>query len=104
MATLIVLFNLRTDVQKSDYETWAKNTDLKTVRSLKSIESFDVYESLGLLGSDTKPPYEYVELLQVNDMDVFGEETGTDTMKSVAEQFQGFADNPLFMLTKNIEA
>ena len=104
MATLIALFNLKTDVQKSDYEDWAKNTDLKIVRGLKSIESFDVYESLGLLGKDTKPPYEYVELLQVNDMDVFGVETSSDTMKSVAEQFQGFADNPLFMLTKNIEA
>ncbi len=103
MATLIVLFNLKSGVSKTRYENWAKTTDLKIVRRLKSIDSFEVFESLGLLGSDTNPPYEYVEVLQVNDMAVFGKETSTETMKSVAEQFQGFADNPLFMLTKNIE-
>ena len=104
MATIIVLFNLKSGTSRSDYEAWAKETDLKTVRALKSIDRFDVFESMGLMGSDTKPPYEFIELLEVNDMEVFGAETGTDTMGKVAEQFQGFADNPLFIMTKNIEA
>ena len=103
MATIIVLFNLKTGVSKIAYEAWAKETDMRIVRDLSSIDRFDVFESQGLLGTDTKPPYEYVELLEVNDMDVFGKETGTDTMASVAKQFQEFADNPLFILTKNIE-
>tara|TARA_B100000497_G_C7573889_1_gene345728 strand:- start:89 stop:385 length:297 start_codon:yes stop_codon:yes gene_type:complete len=97
------MFNLKLGVSKSAYESWAKETDMKTVRDLTSIDRFDVFESMGLLGSDVKPPYEYVELLEVNDMDVFGEETGTDTMGAVAKQFQGFADNPTFILMKNIE-
>lgn len=104
MATIIVLFNLKSGVSKSDYEAWAKGTDLKIVRQLKSIDRFDVFESLGLLGSDDKPPYEYVELLEVNDMDVFAKDTSTETMGAVAAEFQGLADNPLFILTKNIEA
>ena len=103
MATIIVLFNLKSGVSQSDYEEWAKETDLKTVRALNSIDRFDVFQSMGLLGSDTKPPYEYVELLEVNDMDVFAKETSTDTMAAVAGQFQALADNPLFILTKNIE-
>ena len=104
MATLIVLFNLKSDVFKEVYENWAKTTDLKIVRGLKSIDSFEVFESLSLLGNDDKPPYQYVEVLQVNDMDVFGAETSTDQMGEVAKQFQSFADNPLFMLTENIES
>ena len=104
MATLIVLFNLKSDVSKEAYEVWAKTTDLKIVRKLKSIDSFEVFESQSLLGNDDKPPYQYVEVLQVNDMDVFGAETGTDQMGEVAQQFQSFADNPLFMLTENIES
>ena len=103
MATIIVLFNLREGVNRSDYEAWAKNTDLKIVRNLESITGFDVFESLSVLGSDANPPYEYVEILVVDDMNVFGEETSTETMASVAAQFQEFADNPIFMLTKNIE-
>ena len=104
MATLIVLFNLKSDVFKEVYENWAKTTDLKVVRELKSIDSFEVFESQSLLGNEAKPPYQYVEVLQVNDMDVFGAETSTDQMGEVAKQFQSFADNPLFMLTENIES
>ena len=103
MTTIIVLFNLKAGVDKSDYETWAKNTDLKIVRNLDSIDSFNVFENLSLLGTDSKPPYEYAEMLVVNDMDVFGKETSSDTMASVASQFQELADNPIFMMTKNIE-
>lgn len=104
MTTIIVLFNLKEGVNKSEYEAWAKSTDLKIVRSLNSIANFDVFESQNLLGSDANPPYEYVEVLVVNDMDMFGKETSSDTMASVATQFQEYADNPIFMLTKNIEA
>lgn len=103
MTTIIVLFNLKSDASKAAYESWAKTTDLRIVRKLKSIDSFEVFKSQGLLGSDAKPPYQYVEVLQVNDMDVFGAETSTDQMGEVAKQFQSFADNPLFMLTENIE-
>ena len=103
MTTILVLFNLKEGVKKPDYEVWAKNTDLKIVRSLESIDSFDVFENLSVLGSDSKPPYEYVEMLVVNDMDVFGKETSSDTMASVAAQFQELADNPIFMMAKNIE-
>lgn len=103
MTTIIVLFNLKAGVARSDYEAWAKSTDLKIVRNLKSIDSFDVFESLSILGSDAKPPYEYVEVLVVNDMNLFGNETSSETMASVAAQFQGLADNPIFMMAKNIE-
>ena len=102
-ATLVVLFNLKPGVSKTDYENWAKNTDLKIVRQLKSVDRFDVFKTQGLLGSDQKPPYEYVEIIDVNDMDVFGGEVGTDAMGAVAKEFQALADNPTFMLTGNIE-
>ena len=102
-ATLVVLFNLKPDVSKADYEKWAKNTDLKIVRQLKSVDRFDVFETQALLGSDEEPPYQYVEIIDVNDMDVFGGEVGTDAMGAVAKEFQALADNPTFMLTGNIE-
>lgn len=102
-ATLVVLFNLKSGVSKADYEHWAKNTDLKIVRALKSVDRFDVYETHSLLGSDAKPPYQYVEVIEVNDMDVFGGEVSTEAMGAVAKEFQALADNPTFMLTGSIE-
>ena len=67
MATIIVLFDLKSDVSRETCEDWAKTTDLKIVRGLKSIDSFEVFESQSLLGNEANPPYQYVEVLQVND-------------------------------------
>lgn len=103
MTTLIVLFNLKPDADVQAYETWAKTTDLPIVRKLPSIVSFNVYRSSGVLGSDADAPYQYVEVLEVTDMEQFGADVGTDVMAKVAGEFRSFADSPTFMLTGSIE-
>jgi hypothetical protein len=104
MATtrIIVLLNLKPGKKKSDYETWAKQTDLATVNALGSVEKFTVFAASGLLGSDAKPPYDYIEIIDVADMDAFGRDVATPTMQQVAAEFQDWAD-PVFILTRNIE-
>ncbi len=103
MSTRIVaLFNLKPGVSVSDYENWAKNTDLPTVNGLKSVDRFEVFRSTGLLGSDAKPPYQYIEIIDVNDMGVFGGEVSTETMQKVAGEFQAMADDLAFILTDKL--
>ena len=101
---IIVLFNLKEKRNVSDYEAWAKSTDLPIVRDLASVDSFDVLKSIDLLGSTDKPPYEYVEIIKIKDFELFGKEVSTEIMQSVANQFQAFADNPIFINTMNIES
>ena len=103
-ATLIVLFNLKQGKSPEDYERWAVTTDLKTVRGLGSVSDFRLYKADGVLGSDDAPPYQYAELIAVDDMDAFGADIGSETMKRVAGEFQAFADAPVFMLTHDVEA
>jgi len=103
MTTLIVLFNLKPGVDVQAYEKWAKTTDLPVVRTLPSIASFSVYRSAGLLGGDGQAPYQYVEILDVSNMQQFGADVGTDMMAKVAGEFREFADSPTFMLTTSIE-
>lgn len=102
MKTLIVLFNLKAGITAQDYEKWAQTTDVPTVKGLKSIDDFKIYQTEMLLGSDSKPPYQYVEVIDVKDMGVFGQEIGTELMKKVAAEFQTFADNPLFILANQV--
>jgi hypothetical protein len=102
MKTLIVLFNLKNDISMADYEKFAQAIDIPTVKSLKSIDDFKLYKSEALLGSEMKPPYAYFEVIDINDMTIFGEEVSTETMQKVAAQFQAFADNPMFILTEKI--
>lgn len=99
MKRIVVLFNLKQGADRADYENWAKSTDLPTVNGLSSVERFSVHKATGLLGRDEPSPYEYIEIIDVNDMGTFGDEVATDTMRKVAGEFQAFADAPLFILT-----
>ncbi|MEM7662160.1 MAG: REDY-like protein HapK [Pseudomonadota bacterium] len=103
MATKIVaLFNLKSGVSIADYEAWAKATDIPTVNGLTSVDSFEVFKSVGLLGTEDKPPYEYIEIIDVNDMDGFGGEVSTETMQKIAGEFQAMADDLVFILTEKL--
>ncbi|WOR15530.1 REDY-like protein HapK [Hyphomonas sp. FCG-A18] len=103
MSTKIVaLFNLKPGVSVADYEAWAKTKDIPTVNGLKSVDSFEVYKSTGLLGTDDKPPYAYIETIDVNDMDGFGGEVSTETMQAIAAEFQAMADDLVFIMTDRL--
>lgn len=102
MTKIVVLFNLKSDADIADYENWAKTTDIPTAGGLPSVDQFDVLKSQGLLMSEDKPPYEYIEILTINDMEKFGADVSTETMQKVAAQFQEFADNPLFIMTEQL--
>lgn len=103
MSTRIVaLFNLKPGISVADYENWAKTKDIPTVNGLKSVDAFEVFRSTGVLGSDAKPPYAYVEIIDVNDMQGFGAEVGTEAMKKIAAEFQPMTEDLVFMLTDKL--
>ena len=99
---IVALFNLKPGISVADYEAWAKATDLPTVNGLSSVDRFEVFRSTGVLGSDAKPPYAYIEIIDVADMDGFGKEVSTETMQKVAGEFQAMADDLVFILTDKI--
>lgn len=102
MATRIVaLFNLKPGVTVEQYEAWARRVDLPTVNGLKSIDKFEVFRSVGLLGSDAAPPYQYIEIIDVADMGAFGADVGSEMMQKVAGEFQAMAD-VIFILTDKL--
>lgn len=100
MATVIVLFNLKPGQSAADYEKWAKDTDVPTVVGLKSVDDFRVYRAKGILGSDARSPYQYVEVLAVNDMNGLMADIGSETMQKIAAAFQSMTDNPTFIVTE----
>ena len=105
MATtrIVVLLNLKPGKSASDYEAWARATDLPIVNALGSIDKFSVHAATGLLGSDARPPYDYIEMLDVADMEAFGSDVASETMQRVAAEFQAWAD-PVFIVTRDIAA
>jgi uncharacterized protein (TIGR02118 family) len=102
MVTVVVLFNLKAGVNAAEYEAWARSTDLPTVRKLSSVKDFRVVRAQGLLGSDAKPPYQYVELLELTSLEALGQDVNNPTMQKVVAEFANFADNPQFIITEHI--
>ena len=101
MPTLIVLFNLKrkkTAIKK--YEKWAQKTDVPTVKGLKSVDDFKVYRMGNILGTEKASPYQYCEVIEVNDMNGLFAEIGSETMQRVSAEFQEFAKNPLFIVSE----
>lgn len=101
MAKIIVLFNLKPGVSVADYEAFARGTDLPVGNALPSVDRFEVLKAEGLLGGGNSP-YQYIEIIDVNDMQQLGTDVSSETMQKVAATFRGMAENPLFIVTRNL--
>ena len=66
----------------------ALDTDMPAVRGLKSIDSFDVFKATGMLMGEGKPPYQYIEIIRLKDMDAFGKDLSKDQIKAVVDYFR----------------
>ena len=101
MTRIIACFNLKTGATSERYEAWARATDLPTVKALPSIADFSVLRTTGVLGADTKPPYQYIEIIDVKDMAQFGHDVATPAMQKIAADFGAMAD-VVFMTTEKL--
>jgi hypothetical protein len=99
-AALIVLFNLKPGQSAAEYEAWAREHDVPTVKGLKSIDDFSVFKANALFGTDEKPPYGYVEIIRIKDLAGFVQDAGGEEVQRVARQFRKFVDKPIFMITE----
>ncbi len=102
MATILVLFNLKPGTDIATYEKWARERDLPTVRGLPSVAGFDVLRTQGLLMGEGKPPYQYAEFIDFNDMAAFGKDVSSEAVQKGAAEFQAFADNPVFIVCEKL--
>ncbi|MBY8073666.1 hypothetical protein KW488_13980 [Vibrio fluvialis] len=100
--TLIVFFNLKSTTDEEKYLEWAKKSDLPTVNKLSSVSSFDVFKGIRMLGQDKLSPWDYFEVIHINSEEAFLTDIQTEEMKKIVEQFQTFADDTHFIVTKNI--
>lgn len=100
MASVIVLFNLRDGVDRAEYERWAIERDSPAVNGLPSVRQFRVQRAAGLLGSDAAPPYQYVEILDFDDLGALTADIAREPMQAIAAEFGQFADHPVFIVTE----
>jgi hypothetical protein len=99
---IVCLFNLKPGADAAAYEAWARGTDIPGANSLPSVRNFTVHKATGLFGSDARPPYQYIEVIDIHGMDAFVADVTDPEFQKVAAQFGEFADNPTFILTEDL--
>ncbi len=99
---IIVLFNLKTDVSVEAYETWARETDIPGVRALKSVSGYHVQRATGMLGTGDPSPYAYIEIIEIDDMALFGEDAAGPVVQALAADMRNYADDPLFITSESL--
>jgi hypothetical protein len=99
---IVCLFNLKPGTDVAAYEAWARGTDIPGANALGSVRNFTVHKATGLFGSDARPPYQYIEVIDIHGMDAFVADVTDPEFQKVAAQFGEFADNPTFILTEDL--
>lgn len=99
---IICLFNLKAGASREAYEAWARSSDIPAVNGLGSVNSFTVHRATGLFGSDAAPPYDYIEIIDIKDMDDFVADVSSPTIQEIGAAFGQFTDNPTFILTDDL--
>ena len=99
---IVCLFNLKPGVEPATYEAWARQSDIPAVNALGSVTRFTVHRATGLFGSDAKPPYDYIEVIDIAGMDAFVADVTAPDFQALAAPFRDFADSPLFVLTEDL--
>ena len=99
---IICLFDLKDGASAEDYEAWARDTDIPGVNALDSVGRFTVHRTTGVFGSDAKPPYDYIEVIDVHDLGEFTADVTNAEFQKVASAFGQFTDNPVFILTEDL--
>lgn len=96
---IVVLFNLKPATDDA-YEEWARTRYLPGVRALVSVSDFQIYRATGLAGSDGKPSYQYVGIIDVEDIEGFRRDMANEAMQKIVAELQDYADDPQFILTE----
>jgi hypothetical protein len=74
MATRVLfLARLHEGIDREEYERWVREVDLPTARAIPSVRSYDVVRLDGAL-RDNDVPYDYIELLEVSELDAYRRE------------------------------
>jgi hypothetical protein len=102
-ATLIVMFNLKPGINPADYERWARDADAPAARSLRSVSDWRVHRVARLMGSDAAPPYQYVEVVQIGDLEQLSSDVATERMQQINHELAEFVETPVFLLTHRFE-
>ncbi|MBC8390917.1 MAG: hypothetical protein ISS14_03235 [Actinobacteria bacterium] len=87
MITIIYAYSLKKDTDVEEFKKWSVEEDQKTVRSFKSVESFEVNLIKGL-----EQNFNVFEVIKVDSWERWREINNLPEMKKLKPKFKEFVD------------
>jgi hypothetical protein len=99
------LNKLREGVEPADYERFVREVDYPFARALPTIRSYVVTRLDGMLDGDGKPPYDYLEVVEITDLDEYRASLNPSKpeIKEFFDQWSSFVGESLMVQGEVIE-
>jgi len=84
------LYRLRDSVDPQEYEDWIRRVDYPIVRAMGAIESYTVTRIEGTLSGEGESPYDYLEVIEITDLDAYGALGALPEFKQLLEEWSEY--------------
>ncbi len=102
MPVVFFLNKLRPDVRGEDYERWVREVDYPTARALSTITSYVVARTEATLEGQPSP-YDYVERVEITDLDAYRRELADPSMADFSRQWSALVGESLAVFGEEID-
>jgi hypothetical protein len=109
MPTVIVVYNAKDAKNADEYEHYLKSKKVNLLRSKPYIDSYEGYRIdrvlapsiVGAKNPPSEPPYQFVAICKVNDMEAFAKDHQSPDMQVFEEEYSTYLspDGPLNVFT-----
>jgi hypothetical protein len=103
MQQIIITYRLKPHITPEVFETWVRETDYPTMRTLPRVRRFETYRSVKQLLSEDAPTYMYTEVFDIEDMPGFiQEDLPGPVVQGVMAQFMQYVERPEFVIAEAV--
>ena len=88
---MIVLVNLKKGVAPEAYERWLHERYVPAVLGLPSVDEWRGHRVGGLAGADGEPPYRYIVVVEINDLEQLGEDMQSELVQTLLGELGRYA-------------
>jgi hypothetical protein len=89
---MIVLVNLQEDVTPEEYERWLAERYVPAIFELPSVDGWRGYKVGGLAGAGGEPPFQYIVVVEINDMDQLGKDREGEQVQTLLGELGRYAE------------
>src|SRR4029079_19060653 len=104
MAHRVFFLNrLRESADRAEYEAWIRRVDYPVARAQDAIRSYTVARIDGTLTGEGESPYDYLEVIEISDLDAYRALGDLPEFRQLLEEWSGYVADAVLVHGEVIE-